>query len=371
MRVAGLISGTSVDGIDVAIVDIRGRHITTVAHGAVPYSAALRARILASSNAATHTSEISRLNFELGERFANALLNICRKSRVAPASIALIGSHGQTIYHEHRKNTLQIGEGAVIAECTGIPVISDFRTADIAAGGAGAPLVPFLDYRVFRHARRGRIALNLGGIGNITVIPPGAQSHQVLAFDTGPANMVVDALVSRLSGGKQSCDRGGAIAAKAPIDRDLLAQLLRDPYYRKKPPKSAGREQYGIEFIDSLVKTGLPLTGLIATATVLSASTVAMAVAPYTASGEWDLIASGGGVHNVTLMSQIAALLPRVTVATTSEFGIDADAKEAIAFALMAHETYHGRPGNIPSATGASHSVMLGKLSKATPNKER
>ena len=324
-------------------------------HGPIP------GRILAASNANTHTSEISRLNFEVGERFANALLGFCAKQKIK--GIQLIGSHGQTIYHEHRKNTLQIGEGAVIAERTGIPVVSDFRTADIAAGGAGAPLVPFLDYRAFRHPRRGRIALNLGGIGNITIIPPGARPEQVLAFDTGPSNMIMDALVSRLTAGKQSYDRGGAIAAKGKIDRNLLSQQLRDPYYRKKPPKSAGREQYGVEFIEYLLATGVALPDLIATATAFTASTVALAVKAYAGAGSWDLIASGGGVHNATLMAQITSLLPQVTIARTSEFGIDVDAKEAIAFALMAYETYHRRPGNVPSATGARHSAVLGKLS--------
>lgn len=361
MRVAGVISGTSVDAIDVAIVDIQGPRLSTVAHGSFPYPAALRTRILAASNANTHTAEISRLNFAVAERFAAAFLQLCSKRKIK--GVELIGSHGQTIYHEHRKNTLQIGEGAVIAERTGIPVVSDFRTADIAAGGAGAPLVPFLDYRVFRHARRGRLALNLGGIGNVTVIPPAAKPDQVLAFDTGPSNMVIDALVNRLTAGRQSYDRGGAIAAKAKINRDLLSQLLRDPYYRRNPPKSAGREQYGVEFIERLLATGLAFEDLIATATALTASTVAMAVNRYTSQGSWDLIASGGGVHNATLMSQLAALLPQVTMARTSDFGIDVDAKEAIAFAVMAYETWHHRPGNVPSATGASHPVVLGKLS--------
>jgi len=366
MRVAGLISGTSVDGIDVAIVDIKGRSLSTLAHGAVPYPAPLRARILAASNSNTHTSEISRLNFEIGERFADALLRFCRKRQIPAQSLQLIGSHGQTIYHEHRKNTLQIGEGAVIAERTGIPVVSDFRTADIAAGGAGAPLVPFLDYRAFRHPRRGRIALNLGGIGNITIIPPAAKPGEVLAFDTGPSNIVIDQLVGRLTAGKQFYDRGGAIAATGKINRPLLERLLRDPYYRKKPPKSAGREQYGADFIDNLVATGLSLPDLIATATAFTASTVALAVRAYTGKGSWDLIASGGGVHNATLMSLISSLLPQVTLARTTDFGIDADAKEAIAFALLAHETYRRRPGNIPSATGASHLAILGKLSLAS-----
>lgn len=363
MRVAGLISGTSVDGIDVAIVDIHNRRIQTIAHGSIPYRADLRTRILAASNAPTHTAEISRLNFAIGERFADALIRICRKKRVPLDSIELIGSHGQTIYHEHGKNTLQIGEGAVIAERTGIAVVSDFRTADIAAGGAGAPLVPFLDYQAFLHSRRGRIALNLGGIANVTIIPPAAKPGEVLAFDTGPANMVIDALVQRFTHGQQLYDRSGAIAATGRIDRALLSRLLRDPYFRKKPPKSAGREQYGAAFVDELIETGLPLPDLIATATAFTASTVALAVKRYATPSAWDLIASGGGVHNDTLMAQIMSLLPDVTVALSSDFGIDVDAKEAIAFAVMAHETWHRRPSNVPSATGARHSVILGKLS--------
>jgi anhydro-N-acetylmuramic acid kinase len=362
MIIAGMISGTSVDGIDVAIVNIHGRSILTLAHDSFPYPAALRSRILAASNADTHTSEVSRLNFEVAEQFAGAFRKLCRKAHIEVSDVELIGSHGQTIYHEHRKNTLQIGEGAVIAERTGIPTVSDFRTADVAAGGAGAPLVPFLDFHAFRDRRRGRIALNLGGIANITVMPPAATSDQVVAFDTGPSNMIMDALVLRHNGSK--CDRGGRIAASARIDRDLLAQLLRDPYYRKAPPKSVGREQYGVEFIDKLLATGLSLPDLIATATAFTASTVAMSVRRYTTSGSWDLIASGGGVHNATLMNQIAAMLPGVTVARTSDYGIDVDAKEAIAFALLAYETLHRRPGNIPSATGARHPAILGKLSQ-------
>jgi anhydro-N-acetylmuramic acid kinase len=362
-RVAGLISGTSLDGIDVAIVDISGRAIATVAHASISYPAALRQRILAASNADTHTGEISRLNFEIGEKFAEALARTCRRKQVPLTSVQLIGSHGQTVYHEHRRNTLQLGEGAVIAEHTGIPVVSDFRTADIAAGGAGAPLVPFLDYRAFRHPRRGRIALNLGGIANVTIIPPGAKADAVLAFDTGPANMIVDALAARMTQGRQLYDRNGAIAGTGNIHRALLSRLLDDPYFRKRPPKSAGREQYGAEFIESLLATGLSLPDLIATATCFTASTVALAVRQYTTARPWDLIASGGGVHNATLMEQIASLLPDVTIARSSDFRIDVDAKEAIAFALLAHETWNRRPGNIPSATGARHHAVLGKLS--------
>ncbi len=248
MRVAGIMSGTSLDGIDVAIVDIRGRSFDTVAFHTTPYPEAVRAAILAVSNAATHTAAISRLNFELGERYARALMETCRRARLPLRSVELIGCHGQTIYHEG-VNTLQIGEAAVIAERTGIPVVSDFRTRDIAAGGKGAPLVPFVDYLLFRHARRGRVALNIGGIANITAIPPGAPPEQVIAFDTGPGNMVVDALVREHTAGRRSFDRNGRIAARADVNSKLLDSLLRDPYYSAPPPKTAGREQYGVEFV--------------------------------------------------------------------------------------------------------------------------
>ena len=363
MRVAGLISGTSVDAIDVAIVDIVRSRIRTVAHGSAAWPVPLRSRILAASNAVTHTAEVSRLNFAIGERFALALERVCRLKRVPLETIELIGSHGQTIYHEDRKNTLQIGEGAVIAERLRMPVISDFRTADMAAGGAGAPLVPFLDYRVFRHPRRGRIALNLGGIANVTIIPPNARPEDVLAFDTGPANMVIDALVSRLTHGRQSYDTSGSIAAESGIDRPLLAKLMRDPYLRKRPPKSAGREQYGKEFVATLLSSKLPLRTLIATATAFTTSSVAAALKPYLSKGPWDLIVSGGGVHNATIMAQLAALIPEVTIAVASDYGIDSDAKEAIAFALLAYETWHRRAGNLPGATGTRRPVVLGKLS--------
>ncbi len=263
MRVAGVMSGTSLDGIDVAIVDIHGRHVEAIGFQSTPYSEETRRAILAVSNTTTTTREISRLNFELGELYARAIQRACR--RYGP--VDLIGCHGQTIYHEGGVATMQIGEAAVIAEHIGVPVISDFRPRDIAAGGQGAPLVPFVDRLLFGRSRRTRIALNIGGIANITVMPAG------IAFDTGPGNMVIDALVRESTGGKQNFDRGGRIAARGNLNRDLLDRLLVDPYYRRRPPKSAGREQYGVEFVARLRRTGLPLPDLIATATVLTAAT--------------------------------------------------------------------------------------------------
>ena len=350
-------SGTSLDGIDVAIVEIGGRRIETIGFTSTPYPAAVRAAILGVSDCATHTAAISRLNFQLAELYARAVLAAVK--RYGP--VQLIGCHGQTIFHEGRSNTLQIGEPAVLAERTGVPVVSNFRARDIAAGGEGAPLVPFVDYLLFRHPRRCRVALNIGGIANITVIPAACGPEGVVAFDTGPGNMAIDALAREFSGGKLSCDRGGKIAASGNVNRALLDELLRDPYYRCKPPKSAGREQYGAEFIARLRQSGAPLRDLVATATVLTAATIAMGV-QRAVRGPADLIASGGGTHNPQIMAHLAGFLPGVGMSTSTDHGIDADAKEAIAFAVLAHETWRRKPANLPSATGAKHAVVLGSI---------
>jgi anhydro-N-acetylmuramic acid kinase len=349
MRVAGIMSGTSLDGIDVAVVELPA--IRTLQFYSIPYPAAIRKRLLAVSDAVCHTAEISRLSFELGELYAKAM----RRA----GKLDLIGCHGQTIYHEGGRNTLQIGEAAVIAERTGVPVVSNFRARDIAAGGQGAPLVPYVDYLLFRHPRRARVALNIGGIANITVIPPRAKPEDVIAFDTGPGNMAIDALAKEATGGRWNYDRGGRIAARGNVDRKLLADLLRDPYYRRRAPKSAGREQYGSAFIERLKDSRNSLEDLIATATVLTAATIARAVAPYRPA---DLIVSGGGVHNPQILAHLSALLPEVALATSTDVGVDADAKEAIAFAVLAYATWRGRPSNLPSATGARRSVVLGNL---------
>jgi anhydro-N-acetylmuramic acid kinase len=343
-------SGTSLDGIDVAIVEIRGRRIRTLGFRSTPYPKATRAALLDPLDAAA----ISSLNFHLGELYARAVLNVIRRF----GAVELIGCHGQTVYHEGGTHTLQIGEAAVVAERTGIAVVSNFRARDIAAGGQGAPLVPFADYLLFRHARRTRIALNIGGIANLTIIPPGARPEDVVAFDTGPGNMVIDALVHEFTKGRRNYDRGGQIAARGQINRTLLAEMLDDPYYRKPGPKSAGREQYGAAFVAWMKEAEGSYPNLIATATALTALTIAGALRGRTG----DLIVSGGGVHNRQLMGLIAALLPELHVTTSAEYGINPDAKEAIAFAVLAHETWRGRPSNLPSATGAKRSVVLGNV---------
>ncbi len=353
MRVAGLISGTSVDGIDVAVVDIAdGIHV--VATATVPYPPEVRAAILSVSNAATHTSMIARLNFLLGELFAEAL----QKTGVPLQTIELIGSHGQTIFHEGERveflgrkiaSTMQIGEAAVIAERTGIETIADFRPSDMAAGGKGAPLAPFLDFELFRHPEHARIALNIGGIANITVIPANAKPENVIAFDTGPGNMIMDAVAPPF-------DRDGERGRAGKVNAALLDRLLADPYYDRQPPKSSGREQYGDNFVRD---NNIDIT----TATELTARTIAMAIGRYRDTRE--VIVSGGGAHNRYLMERLAALVkPRLT--TTAEFGIGVDTKEAILFALLAYQTYRGRAGNLPSATGARKPMVLGKISSGT-----
>jgi anhydro-N-acetylmuramic acid kinase len=344
-------SGTSLDGIDVALVEVLGRWIRTIGFLSTPYTDATRAAILAVSDTTTQTSAISRLNFQLAELYARAVLRAMR--RFGP--VDLIGCHGQTVYHEGRSNTLQLGEPAVLAERTGLPVVSNFRARDIAAGGQGAPLVPFVDYLLFRHRTRTRVALNIGGIANITVIPPAAAPDDVTAFDTGPGNMVIDALAREMG---HPYDRGGKIASGGRVSKALLDELLSDPYYRRKPPKSAGREQYGATFVARLKATGEPLPDLIATVTVLTAATIAIAV------GErpCDLIMSGGGVHNSQIVAHLAGFLPNAAISTSTDHGIDADAKEAIAFAVLAHETWRRRPSNLPSATGARRAVVLGSI---------
>ena len=350
MRVAGLISGTSADGIDAAVVDI-GEKIQVVATTNLPYPADVRQAILSVSNAVTHTATISRLNFLLGELFAEAL----RKTGVPLETIELVGSHGQTIFHEGepveflgRKvaSTMQIGEAAVIAHCTGIETIADFRAADMAAGGKGAPLVPFLDYQLFRHAEIPRIALNIGGIANITVIPAAARPEDVIAFDTGPGNMVMDILAPPF-------DREGEQARAGEINHPLLDELLADPYYRRDPPKACGREEFGAEFVQ---RTGID----IATAAELTVQTIGLAIGRYRDTRE--VIVSGGGVHNRFLMERLRATLqPRVLV--SSDLGVDVDAKEAVLFAVLAYQTHQRRAGNLPSATGARKAQILGKVS--------
>ena len=289
--------------------------------------------------------------------------------------MALIGCHGQTIYHEGapadvlgRKvaSTLQIGDGSVLAELTATTVVSDFRPRDIAAGGQGAPLVPYVDWLLFRHKKKGRALVNIGGIANVTLLAPNCQLSQVLAFDTGPGNLLIDQLAAHFSGGAKRCDFDGAMGRAGIVNPALLAVLLQDDFYHRPPPKSAGREQYGEELAARLIRTGLSGEDLVATVTRLTAVTIAEAIcACLEQTGAIaEVIASGGGVKNPFLMKCLREELPeKLKLITTAKHGVDPDFKEAVAFAVLAYETCLGRASNVPSATGACHSVVLGKVS--------
>ena len=374
MIVAGLISGTSVDAIDVALVDLRGAglglRVRPLAHYSFPYPPGAREAILGISNTNTHTAAVARCNVLVGEWFADAVQRACRRAKIPLSRVGLIGSHGQTIFHQGRREkllgravacTLQIGEPAVIASRTGVDVVADFRPADLAADGQGAPLVPYVDYLLFRSPRVNRVALNIGGIGNLTSIPAGATPEQVIAFDTGPGNMILDALADHFSRGRERYDRDGRRAARGRVHVPLLRELLRDPYFRQRPPKSAGREQYGAEFVADLLSHGLAPADLMGTVTQFTAVSIALGIRRF-AVWPGEVIVSGGGLRNPQLMARLAAFLPGVRLRTSHDFGIDSDAKEAIAFAVLAYETWHRRPSNLPSATGARRPVILGKV---------
>jgi len=383
MRVLGMMSGTSADGIDVALVDIKGAVPNLVTrlegHYQVPFPDYLRRRILRLANGSeTSAAEISELNFLVGEAFAQAAIRACKHWRVALGTISVVGSHGQTVFHlgssarfqgkVRAPSTLQIGETSLIAERTGITTIGDFRTADMAAGGQGAPLIPFVDYLLYRDRLRGRVALNIGGIANVTVIPPGSRPGDLFAFDTGPGNMIVDALMERITRGKASYDRDARFALSGRTIPELLVRMMREPYLRKKPPKSTGRELFGAPYAQMLLAWGhhhhAGNADVVRTATVFTPLSVADAFRRFIIPRAQihELIVAGGGARNPLIMAQLAASLPDIEVVPASRFGVPVEAKEAFGFALLAYETYHGRASNVPSATGARHAAVLGKI---------
>jgi anhydro-N-acetylmuramic acid kinase len=392
MIVAGVMSGTSADGINVALVQLsargRGRpRYTLLAHEEYSFPAPVRRAILEMMNAElARVADLARLNFLLGELYAGAVAKTARKHRV---KLDLVGCHGQTLYHQGvaqrflgRKLavTWQTGEGAVIAARLGVPVVSDFRPADMAAGGMGAPLVPFLDYFLYRDQHVARIAQNIGGIANLTAIPAGASLRQVLAFDTGPGNMVMDAVMEELFGKRY--DRDGKVAASGRVLDAVVAKLVRAPFFRQKPPRTAGREEFGREYVGRFLQIcrGASKPDVVATATALTARSIADAVehfvlprfgvrrtATFRKQAGRQMIVSGGGAKNPTLMSMLRdAVIPLgIKLHFSDEFGLPTEAKEAVAFALLAHETWHRRPSNVPSATGAKRVAILGKISYA------
>ncbi|MFZ0311713.1 MAG: anhydro-N-acetylmuramic acid kinase [Candidatus Korobacteraceae bacterium] len=388
MIVAGVMSGTSADGIDVALVRIQGRgfrsRLELLAHYQFPYPSEVRRAILAAMNShSASVADLARLNFLLGDLYADAVRSAQRRARL---QCELVGCHGQTLYHQGDAKlylgrriacTWQTGEAAIIAAKIGVPVVSDFRPADVAVGGKGAPFVPFLDYVLYRHRRYGRIVQNLGGIGNLTAIPPRALPEQAIAFDTGPGNMVIDAVAEQLF--HKPYDRNGRLAARGePIER-VLRDLLRHPFFRQKPPKTAGREQFGREFVRHFMRLcrRADHDDIIATATALTARSIGIAVRsfvlPLLETGDAqparfrEFVVSGGGTKNATLMRMVREELApsKMRVRTTDDFGLPSEAKEATAFALLAYQTWRRLPSNVPSATGAERPAILGKVSYA------
>jgi anhydro-N-acetylmuramic acid kinase len=382
-------SGTSADGINVALVRIGESSsrrsgfprltIKLLGHAEFPYPPKIRAAILAAMNAENaRVADLAQLNALLGELYADAVLAARRRFR---ARIDLIGCHGQTLYHQGEARnflgrkittTWQTGEAASIASRTGVPVVSDFRPADMAAGGKGAPLVPYLDYLLFRDPKLGRIVQNIGGIANLSAIPSGAGPGDVVAFDTGPGNMVIDAVTDSLFG--RRFDRNGAIAASGRVIEPVVRQILAAKFFRAKPPKTAGREEFGREFVHKF----LGLCGrarkqdIVATATALTARSIAGAVQRFVVKNSpsnsfYEMIISGGGARNRTLFRMLSgALAPmHIHVKLTDALGLPSEAKEAVAFAVLAYETWHRRPSNVPSATGAQRPAILGKISYA------
>lgn len=386
MIVAGVMSGTSADGINVALVQIQDRPTRTrpghngpkfLGHAEFAYPANVRRAVLAAMNATTASvADLSRLNFLLGELYADAVLATQKKFR---RKVELVGCHGQTLYHQGAPSTFlgreltttwQTGEGAVVAARLGVPVVSDFRPADMAAGGKGAPLVSFLDYLLYWDASAGRIVQNIGGIGNLTAIPAGASPSRVVAFDTGPGNMVIDAVTERLFG--QSYDRDGEIAESGSAIAKVVKALLRAPFFRDQPPKTAGREEFGREFVAEFLRKckGEKKEDIIATATALTVHSISDALGRFVLRprGRFrDFIVSGGGAKNPTLMTMLANELSPLGLRlhTSDEFGLPSEAKEAVAFALLAHQTWRRQPSNVPSATGAKRPAILGKISYA------
>jgi len=392
MIVAGVMSGTSADGINVALVRIQGRgfrsRLELLAHYEFPYPAEVRRAVLHAMNAkSAAVADLACLNFSLGELYAKSVQAAQRRAKL---ECELVGCHGQTIYHQGVPInylgrpvacTWQTGEGAILAARLGVPVVSDFRPADMAFGGKGAPLVPFLDYVIFRHRRFGRIVQNIGGIGNLTAIPPRALSEEVIAFDTGPGNMVMDAVAERLF--DRPYDRNGRLAAKGEPIEAVVRQLLRRSFFRQPPPKTAGREQFGEAFVRELLRLCRRADphDIIATATAFTARSIGLAVRNFVLpidaanvppASRWpsrfrEFVVSGGGTRNLTLMRMIREELAplKMRVRTTDDFGLPSEAKEAVAFALLAYQTWRHLPSNVPSATGADRPAILGKVSYA------
>ncbi len=380
MIVIGMMSGTSADGIDAVVVRIGESKTTSRAprweilkHVNQPYASALRREILACVRADTGTVDrLCALNYDLGEAYARAAINAAQAAGLALEEVDVIGNHGQTVWHIPNHSTLQVGSPAVIAERTGVTVISNFRARDIAAGGHGAPLVAFVDALLLTDAIKNRAAQNLGGIANVTFLPA-HQPERAFAFDTGAGNLLIDDAARRATNGGSDFDQDGKIAARGRVDEPLLAELLAHPFLKQPPPKTTGREIFGAQLAQELwhngIARGLAPEDIVTTVTMFTAQSIADAYREFLPQMPDEVIVSGGGARNPTLLamlqSQLDSIQP-VRLRRIDEFGIPSEAKEALAFALLAYETWHGRASSLPNATGARHPVILGDI---TPGK--
>lgn len=376
LRVAGLMSGTSADGVDVAIVDIGPDSVELKAFDTFAYPAILKVAIfrLFQENTA-RLVDICHYNFVLGEIFAESVIRLCKIKEIALDSIDLIGSHGQTIFHNPKgirygknivRSTLQIGEPSIIAQRTGITTIADFRPRDMAVGGQGAPLVSFADYILFRDKHRSRSVQNIGGIANVTYLPVNCTVSEITAFDTGPGNMIIDHLVQLITSGKNKYDRDGKIASRGNINESLLKEMLQHPFFHQRPPKTTGREEYGSQYCNMLYKkmkkAAVPNEDIVATATALTSESIVQAYKRFLPAMPDEVILCGGGSNNITLVNLLRQRLGKAKILITDEFGINRDAKEAVSFALLAYTTIKGQANNVPMATGAGQPVILGKI---------
>ncbi len=377
MRIIGMISGTSADGIDTVLCEVSGEPPKLTANivraFTLPYPFYLRDRVLnAIVPGRASVDEICRLNADIGEAFADAAQNLIAAMGLTPDQIDLIGSHGQTVWHEVREDgsvyaTLQLGEASIIAERTGITTISNFRARDIAAGGQGAPMAAYADWLLLRHPTEWRAMQNIGGIGNVTFLPPLSDNASApLAFDTGPGNALIDSAMTLLTDGKYSFDRDGLLARNGKVQQDALREMLANPYFARVPPKTTGRELFSPalagHFVEEGHKRGMTAPDIIATITALTAASIADQYRRFAPAPMGEVIVAGGGAHNPTLLEMLRAELAPTPVRTSDEIGIDGDYKEGLVFALLAYETWHNRTGNLPALTGAKSPVVLGQI---------
>lgn len=370
MIVIGMMSGTSTDGIDAVVVRFdhadNAKQFTILKHVNIRFEAAQRQEILACVRADTGTVDrICALNFDLGETYANAALHAMREAGLEPSQIDLIANHGQTVWHIPHHSTLQIGSPAVIAERTGVTTISNFRARDIAAGGHGAPMVAYVDQLLFAHSKLNRGLQNIGGIANVTYLPA-LHPEKSFAFDSGPGNVLIDDAVRRATNGEMEFDADGKIAARGRVNEHLLDELMTHPFLRQAPPKTTGREIFGTPFGEKIwndaIARGIPSDDWIATLTMFTAKSIADAYENFLPTIPDEIIVSGGGAKNSTLLNMLQAQLQNSRVRRIDEFGIPSDAKEALAFAILAYETWHGRVSNLTAATGARHPVIQGDI---------